>query len=79
MFITPDMAYTAKLAWAYFTYILMTLVYTAITIPYISDWRHHGRSGRAFERQRVSFCDDQNRRVSGDDCGSDAGGLAGTG
>ncbi len=36
MFITPDMAYTAKLAWAYFTYILMTLVYTAITIPYIS-------------------------------------------
>ncbi|WP_435928342.1 MFS transporter [Dryocola sp. BD613] len=36
MFITPDAAYTAKLAWAYFTYILMTLVYTAITIPYIS-------------------------------------------
>ncbi|VEC01913.1 Inner membrane symporter yicJ [Cedecea lapagei] len=36
MFITPDVAYTAKLAWAYFTYILMTLVYTAITIPYIS-------------------------------------------
>ena len=36
MFITPDMAYMAKLAWAYFTYILMTLVYTAITIPYIS-------------------------------------------
>jgi len=36
MFITPDIAYTAKLAWAYFTYILMTLVYTAITIPYIS-------------------------------------------
>ncbi|EAA1980723.1 MFS transporter [Salmonella enterica] len=36
MFITPDMAYTGKLAWAYFTYILMTLVYTAITIPYIS-------------------------------------------
>ncbi|MDI5349414.1 MFS transporter, partial [Salmonella enterica subsp. enterica serovar Kentucky] len=26
----------AKLAWAYGTYILMTLVYTAITIPYIS-------------------------------------------
>ncbi|EGI5320720.1 MFS transporter [Salmonella enterica subsp. enterica serovar Mgulani] len=36
MFITPDMAYMAKLAWAYGTYILMTLVYTAITIPYIS-------------------------------------------
>ncbi|NIF34592.1 MFS transporter [Enterobacter sp. Cy-643] len=36
MFITPDVAYTAKLAWAYFTYILMTVVYTAITIPYIS-------------------------------------------
>lgn len=36
MFITPDMAYTAKLAWAYFTYILMTVIYTAITIPYIS-------------------------------------------
>ncbi|MEL4016985.1 MFS transporter [Dryocola clanedunensis] len=36
MFTTPDVAYTAKLAWAYFTYILMTLVYTAIAIPYIS-------------------------------------------
>ena len=36
MFITPDLAYTTKLAWAYFSYILMTLVYTAITIPYIS-------------------------------------------
>ncbi|RPH24148.1 MFS transporter [Buttiauxella warmboldiae] len=36
MFITPDIAYMAKLAWAYFTYIFMTLVYTAITIPYIS-------------------------------------------
>lgn len=36
MFITPDVAYTAKLAWAYFTYILMTIIYTAITIPYIS-------------------------------------------
>ena len=36
MFITPDMVYMAKLAWAYGTYILMTLVYTAITIPYIS-------------------------------------------
>lgn len=36
MFITPDMTYMAKLMWAYFTYILMTLVYTVITIPYIS-------------------------------------------
>ncbi len=36
MFITPDAGYTTKLAWAYFSYILMTLVYTAITIPYIS-------------------------------------------
>lgn len=36
MFITPDVDYTAKLAWAYFTYILMTVVYTVITIPYIS-------------------------------------------
>ncbi|AKG70212.1 sodium:galactoside symporter [Serratia fonticola] len=36
MFITPDVGYTAKLAWAYFTYILMTVIYTAITIPYIS-------------------------------------------
>jgi GPH family glycoside/pentoside/hexuronide:cation symporter len=36
MFITPDVDYTAKLAWAYFTYILMTVIYTAITIPYIS-------------------------------------------
>ncbi|ORM73492.1 MFS transporter [Pantoea wallisii] len=36
MFITPDVDYTLKLAWAYFTYILMTVIYTAITIPYIS-------------------------------------------
>lgn len=36
MFITPDTTYLLKLGWAYFTYILMTVIYTAITIPYIS-------------------------------------------
>lgn len=35
-FITPDLAYSYKLAWAYFSYILLTLVFTAVTIPYIS-------------------------------------------
>ena len=35
-FITPDVAYTYKLAWAYFSYILLTLLFTIVTIPYIS-------------------------------------------
>lgn len=35
-FITPDVAYTYKLAWAYFSYILLTLLFTVVTIPYIS-------------------------------------------
>ena len=35
-FITPDLAYTYKLAWAYFSYILLTLIFTIVTIPYIS-------------------------------------------
>lgn len=35
-FITPDVAYTHKLAWAYFSYILLTLLFTIVTIPYIS-------------------------------------------
>ena len=35
-FITPDVAYTYKLAWAYFSYILLTLMFTIVTIPYIS-------------------------------------------
>ena len=35
-FITPDLAYTYKLAWAYFSYILLTLMFTIVTIPYIS-------------------------------------------
>ncbi|SUH19715.1 putative membrane protein [Salmonella enterica subsp. enterica] len=80
MFITPDMAYMAKLAWAYGTYILMTLVYTAITIPYISmigvitsDPR------RTVKRQRLSLCDDQDCRFSGDYRRTDACRLAGAG
>ncbi len=36
VFTTPDLAYTGKLIWAYTTYILMMLVFTAIVIPYIS-------------------------------------------
>jgi len=36
VFTTPDLSYNGKLIWAYVTYILMMLVFTAIVIPYIS-------------------------------------------
>jgi len=36
VFTTPDLSYNGKLIWAYGTYILMMLVFTAVTIPYIS-------------------------------------------
>ncbi|KNC90373.1 MFS transporter [Trabulsiella odontotermitis] len=36
MFITPDFSYLGKLIWAYVTYILLTLAYTFIAIPYVS-------------------------------------------
>lgn len=36
MFTTPDFTYAGKLLWAYGSYILLTLMYTLITIPYIS-------------------------------------------
>jgi GPH family glycoside/pentoside/hexuronide:cation symporter len=36
MFSTPDWSYNAKLIWAYATYILVTLTFTSVTIPYIS-------------------------------------------
>ncbi len=36
VFTTPELTYTGKLIWAYGTYILMMLVFTAIVIPYIS-------------------------------------------
>ena len=36
MFTTPDWDYNAKLIWAYATYILVTLMFTSVTIPYIS-------------------------------------------
>lgn len=36
VFTTPDLPYAGKLLWAYATYILMMLVFTAIVIPYIS-------------------------------------------
>lgn len=35
-FSTPDVDYNAKLVWAYSTYIFITLMFTAVTIPYIS-------------------------------------------
>ena len=35
-FMTPDLGYSGKLIWAYATYVLMTLMFTAVTIPYIS-------------------------------------------
>jgi GPH family glycoside/pentoside/hexuronide:cation symporter len=36
MFTTPDWSYNAKLVWAYSTYILVTVMFTSVTIPYIS-------------------------------------------
>ncbi len=36
VFTTPDFSYTGKLIWAYATYTAMMLVFTCITIPYIS-------------------------------------------
>jgi GPH family glycoside/pentoside/hexuronide:cation symporter len=36
VFTTPNLSYNGKLLWAYTTYILMMLVFTAIVIPYIS-------------------------------------------
>jgi GPH family glycoside/pentoside/hexuronide:cation symporter len=36
MFSTPDWDYNAKLIWAYATYIFVTLMFTSVTIPYIS-------------------------------------------
>lgn len=35
-FLTPNFDYNGKLLWAYSTYILVTLIFTAVTIPYIS-------------------------------------------
>ncbi len=35
-FTTPDLSYNLKLAWAYATYLLVMLIFTAVTIPYIS-------------------------------------------
>ncbi|HKT29321.1 MFS transporter [Dyella sp.] len=35
-FTTPDLSYNLKLVWAYATYLLVMLVFTAVTIPYIS-------------------------------------------
>ncbi|HEX2099789.1 MAG TPA: MFS transporter, partial [Candidatus Synoicihabitans sp.] len=35
-FVTPELGYGGKLLWAYGTYILVTLMFTAVTIPYIS-------------------------------------------
>ena len=34
LFTTPDWSYSAKLVWAYATYILMMTVYTGINVPY---------------------------------------------
>ncbi|TKB43858.1 MFS transporter [Thalassotalea mangrovi] len=35
-FSTPDWDYNSKLVWAYATYILVTIMFTIVTIPYIS-------------------------------------------
>ena len=34
LFTTPDWGYSAKLVWAYVTYILMMTIYTGINVPY---------------------------------------------
>ena len=36
VFTTPDWAYSAKLVWAYSTYILMTVMTSGVGVPYIS-------------------------------------------
>ncbi|HAB75404.1 MAG TPA: MFS transporter, partial [Pantoea sp.] len=36
MFTTPDWSYENKVIWAFVTYFLMSLTYTAINIPYCS-------------------------------------------
>ena len=36
VFTTPDFAYAGKLIWAYVSYTLLMLVFTTVTIPYIS-------------------------------------------
>lgn len=36
LFTTPDFDYSLKLAWAYVTYVIMTLFFTLISIPYVS-------------------------------------------
>ncbi|MDI5984574.1 MFS transporter [Halomonas sp. M4R5S39] len=36
LFTTPDWGYNAKLVWAYSTYLFVTLMFTSVTIPYIS-------------------------------------------
>jgi GPH family glycoside/pentoside/hexuronide:cation symporter len=36
VFTTPELAYNSKLLWAYATYIFMMLMFTSVTIPYIS-------------------------------------------
>ena len=35
-FSTPDWEYNSKLVWAYSTYIFVTIMFTVVTIPYIS-------------------------------------------
>lgn len=36
MFTTPDLDYNGKLVWAYATYLLVTVLFSLVTIPYIS-------------------------------------------
>ncbi len=36
MFTTPDLSYEGKLIWAYVTYVLNTVLFSLVTVPYIS-------------------------------------------
>ncbi len=57
VFTTPELSYNGKLIWAYATYILMMLVFTAVTIPDIfTAWRVDGSIHRNAFRPMATAC-----------------------
>ena len=68
VFTTPDLSYSGKLIWAYATYILMMLVFTAVDHPlHLLARRVDGRSAGAAFGQRVSAVLRQGRGADGHD------------
>ncbi len=62
MFTTPDWTYNSKVIYAFITYFLLSLTYTAINIPYCSlGGCDHQRSERARCLPVVPFCDGRHR------------------